>query len=298
MHQLLDYLFDWLPFGFGVPILVGIGLALLADEFRQFLAARVCFYFAAAYVCGKVLMWSYFTSEKFYIRGTVTFLVLGFLGMGLNEGLRLISRRESHPSDGPAKLEPVPALGIPDPPISSSYEMLGGSFPIAIRKGAKTRILVFREDRTATVQIYFTNDETWYWPKMPKKKLNPRPYFGVLHITNQATVKVFNVITAVNVEFRHPSFVTADPPLASQTARIELDAIAAGEPCDIYVLNQSPYAVIISLPDSGSLEVQGQGSRRKVKFSKKLNSIVDLSQLTVPPSNYKWKGDEVMGFKE
>lgn len=90
---------------------------------------------------------------------------------------------------------------------------------------------------------------------------------------HNAKTKAFNVITAVNVEFRYLSFVTAD------------------------LLNQSPYAVIISLPDYESLEVRGQGGRRKVKFRQKLNTIIDFSQLTVPPSKCNWKGDEVIGEK-
>jgi len=69
MKVILDYIFDWLPFGFGVPILIATGLAMLADEFKAFTAARVCFYVATAWIYGKVLMWAYLTSDKIHVRG-------------------------------------------------------------------------------------------------------------------------------------------------------------------------------------------------------------------------------------
>ncbi len=113
MRALLDLIFDWLTFGFGVPILIGVGFTLLADEFKAFKAARICFYIAAAWICGKVLMWSVFSSERFSLRAFVIFVVFGVAGVGLSEVLRLTTTREtssaspapSPQSTGPATLK-------------------------------------------------------------------------------------------------------------------------------------------------------------------------------------------------
>jgi hypothetical protein len=96
MKVILEYIFDWLPFGFGVPILIGVGLAMLADEFKAFTAARGCFSLAALWIYGKVFMWAYLTSDRFQIRAVVVFLVFGFVGIGLIEALRLTRHREDN----------------------------------------------------------------------------------------------------------------------------------------------------------------------------------------------------------
>jgi hypothetical protein len=85
---------EWLV-GFGVPILVGIGLTLVSDEFKKFQAARMCFIIATVWVYGRVLMWSVFTSQSFYARAFVTFLAFGIVGVILTEGLRAASQREN-----------------------------------------------------------------------------------------------------------------------------------------------------------------------------------------------------------
>jgi hypothetical protein len=102
MRTILDYIFDWLPLGLGVSVLIGAGFAMLAEEFKAFTAARICFYLAAIWVCGKVLMWGYFTSDSFYIRGILSFLIFGILGVALLESLRLASRRESIVRESPS----------------------------------------------------------------------------------------------------------------------------------------------------------------------------------------------------
>jgi hypothetical protein len=94
MRIIFDYIFDWLPFGFGVPILIGVGLAMLTDEFKLFQAARACFFISAVWIFGKVSMWAYFDSDRFFVRGFVVFLVFGCVGVCLIEALRLTTHRE------------------------------------------------------------------------------------------------------------------------------------------------------------------------------------------------------------
>lgn len=95
MRVFLDLVFGWLVFGFAVPIFIGAGFTLLADDFRKFKAARICFCFAAVWIYGKVLMWSVLATDSFAIRATVVFLVFGIVGIGLSEVLRLTTARET-----------------------------------------------------------------------------------------------------------------------------------------------------------------------------------------------------------
>jgi len=95
MTPFLDLIFNDLVFGLGVPLLVTAGGLLLSDEFKRFGAARVCFYLAAAWICGRVLMWSVFTSETTYVRFIATFLAFGIVGIGLTESIRATNHREN-----------------------------------------------------------------------------------------------------------------------------------------------------------------------------------------------------------
>src|SRR5260370_7716216 len=97
MREVLDYIFDWLPFGFGVPIIIGTGFAMLADEFKAFKAARVCFYVATAWLYGKVFMWAYLTSDRFSVRAVLPFLVFGIVGLALIQAFRLTTTRQTPP---------------------------------------------------------------------------------------------------------------------------------------------------------------------------------------------------------
>src|SRR5947209_10177092 len=94
MH-ILDLIFGDLVFGLGMSLLVTAGGLLLSDEFKRFGAAKVCFYLAAAWICGRVLMWSVFTSEDFYTRAFATFLAFGIVGVGLTEAVRATNHREN-----------------------------------------------------------------------------------------------------------------------------------------------------------------------------------------------------------
>jgi len=84
---------EWLV-AFCVPILVGVGFALLSDEFKEYQGARLCFWISAIWMHGKALMWSALSSEGFWTRAVIVFLVCGFVGMGLMQVLRLTAKRE------------------------------------------------------------------------------------------------------------------------------------------------------------------------------------------------------------
>ncbi len=94
MHVVLDWLFDWPIVGFAVPILIGAGFTLLADEFKEFRGARGCFYLAAAWICGKALMWSWSTQDRFVVKALIGFFVFGTVGVALIGVLHLTRRRE------------------------------------------------------------------------------------------------------------------------------------------------------------------------------------------------------------
>jgi hypothetical protein len=94
MQVVLEWLFDWLVFGFGVPIIIGVGFGLLADEFKEFRAARICFYLVALWIFGKVLMWAWLSPDRFAVKAIVGFVVFGAVGVGLIGILSLTTKRE------------------------------------------------------------------------------------------------------------------------------------------------------------------------------------------------------------
>lgn len=94
MKSILDLIFSNTVFGFGASLIFGAGCILVSDEFKKFSAAKVCFYFAAAWICGRVIMWSVSTTEVTYVRLLATFLAFGIVGVVLAEGVRATNLRE------------------------------------------------------------------------------------------------------------------------------------------------------------------------------------------------------------
>ena len=97
MQAILEYIFAWEVFSLGVGTLLAAAFLLVSDEFKQFKAATICLYTVAVWTFGKVLMWSYVTSDRFRTRAIVTFLVFGTVGVALTETGRLFNRRKARP---------------------------------------------------------------------------------------------------------------------------------------------------------------------------------------------------------
>ena len=93
MPGVFDLLFDEWVVGLGVPIIVGIGFALLSDEFKEFKAAKTCFVISAVWMYGKTIMWGVTTPENFKVRLLVLALVGAVVTVGLAEVLRLTNHR-------------------------------------------------------------------------------------------------------------------------------------------------------------------------------------------------------------
>jgi hypothetical protein len=120
MRPILETIFGEFATGLGASILAGAGFTLLADEFKKFRAAKLCFCLAALWIYGKVLMWGYFTNENFFIRALVSFVVFGFVGVGLVEALHLTKSRQTKAheeppaSTAPSIVQPKAVLHIPE----------------------------------------------------------------------------------------------------------------------------------------------------------------------------------------
>jgi hypothetical protein len=95
MRPFLDLIFKVSVSGLGSALIFSLGWALAADEFKRFGAAKVCFYLAAAWLFGGVVMWSVFTTETAYVRLIGTFLAFGIIGVVFTGGVRVINRREA-----------------------------------------------------------------------------------------------------------------------------------------------------------------------------------------------------------
>jgi hypothetical protein len=106
---------EWLV-GFGVPIIIGVAFTLLADEFKEYKAARWCFSISAVWLCGKVLMWSVLSSQNFGVRAISVFLAFGMVGIGLMESLRLTSKRERL-AETPKVEKAVPTSAVATPSL-------------------------------------------------------------------------------------------------------------------------------------------------------------------------------------
>ncbi len=111
MRSMLDYVFGWEVFSLGVGLLLVAGSLTVSDEFKKYTAAKIFFCLAAIWIFGKILMWSFLTSEKFTVRTTIAFLACGFVGAGLAEAVRLIGQRESK-ADPPTTQQGKPK--VPD----------------------------------------------------------------------------------------------------------------------------------------------------------------------------------------
>lgn len=93
MQTTVRLIFNDFIFGIGMPLCIGLGLAMLADEFKKFTAAKLFFFTALIWIVGRILMWSAFTHERLFIRATVTFLAFGIIGVGFAEAMRLTNHR-------------------------------------------------------------------------------------------------------------------------------------------------------------------------------------------------------------
>jgi len=136
MPVLLDLLFnEWLV-GFGVPILVGIGLSLLADEFKEFTAARICFIFATLWAYGKMIMWGFTTPESFKVRALVIALVSASVAIGLVEALRLTTRRQTTVNATPDSVKEPFSVTVETCLFSTTFQQ-GGIFWVVDRFGPR-----------------------------------------------------------------------------------------------------------------------------------------------------------------
>ena len=125
MDTAIRLVFNDLVFGIGMPLCVGVGLTMLADEFRKFTSAKIFFLTALIWTVGRILMWSAFTDEKFVIRAAVTFLAFGIIGVGFAEAMRLTNRRalnEQNTGQESTKTPPIQqtTTGTNSPTISGN----------------------------------------------------------------------------------------------------------------------------------------------------------------------------------
>src|ERR1700722_7820037 len=95
MDPIFDFIFnDWIV-GLGVPIMIGVGFALLTDELKEYRGARVAFWISAIWLWGKVTMWTVVSSKSFQVRALIVFLAAGIVAVGLTEALRLVNKRQT-----------------------------------------------------------------------------------------------------------------------------------------------------------------------------------------------------------
>jgi hypothetical protein len=147
MQTAFRLIFDDFIFGIGVPLCVGAGFTMLADEFKKFIAAKMFFFTALIWTCGRIFMWSVFTNERLLVRATVTFLVFGVIGVGFAEAMRLTNHLASKKDDSGQEASTKPPIAQTSSG-SNSPNILGNNNTVIIseappavhppKKGEKT----------------------------------------------------------------------------------------------------------------------------------------------------------------
>jgi hypothetical protein len=138
MQYIPDLLFnEWLV-GLGVPVLIGIAFALLSDEFKEFMAAKVLLVIAAGWAYGKAIFWATGTQVSFTIRALTLTAAGAALTIGLVETIRLANRREATLS---AEAHPPKSLG-------NKWENKDEKRSVPSRSPASTANARSREPRT------------------------------------------------------------------------------------------------------------------------------------------------------
>lgn len=194
--------------------------------------------------------------------------------------------------------QPIQPPSPPDPIIESSIE-LEGTLPIATQPGHKTFLFVMRDDRKLSPEeIVNTGEDTMFWPATRKKLkalgLRLYPEYRTLHLSNHSGSQVFSIVSRLKVDFYPPGTpvdYTGKNPTSSDSREFEIDTIQAGGSRDILILNESHYCVLIELPDSGALEVQGDATRRSLRFLQKTDTVADRVQQFAFPTFFTWQGD-------
>ena len=102
---------------------------MVADEFKKFTAARVCFIWASLWIIGRIFMWSYLTTSNANIRVLITFVAIGLVGTCTSEGMRLISAREAKIDNNAQEGKQPPS---PSPSGTTVNQEKGTNSPIQV----------------------------------------------------------------------------------------------------------------------------------------------------------------------
>jgi hypothetical protein len=180
--------------------------------------------------------------------------------------------------------------GVNTPVIQFSYDMMGGFLPVNLPPRSTTWAVMLGSNNSAGLtRVMNDKDASFEWPFKRGKAPLPIPA-GVLRISNHDTMRVFNIVTHLTFEFKENAKPgqNAAPTVASNTQDWLIDSIGPGESVPLYCINQSPRAVIITLPKSVSLEVQSQIGTRTVPLIKRQIGVLEQLPITVFPSLYDW----------
>ena len=197
MQPILDHIFGWEVFSFGVGILLVAGSQLVADEFKQYTAAKVCLYMAAAWIWGKVLMWSYLTSQGFQIRAFVAFLVFGAVGVGLSEMVRLIkvkadtnNQQQGEPKK-PDVQQKSEGANSPNTNITGNNNTVINTVNIYPSKAGRAPF-EFSEEIPETVTVMIDNGVGFHLSTDLKSELiKKEPFKGLLDLDGEKPITIY-----------------------------------------------------------------------------------------------------------
>jgi hypothetical protein len=90
MLPILEIMFGWEVSSFAGALLVGYGWWLGSDEVKRYRAARFALMLAGVWMIGGLVMWSFLSTQRFWVRVPVVFVAAGLIVVGLSETARLI----------------------------------------------------------------------------------------------------------------------------------------------------------------------------------------------------------------
>lgn len=183
----------------------------------------------------------------------------------------------SIPSSSPAYLE-------------MSYEINFFGLPILIPPNTTMPIIRIHKDRKVD-SLAFVNESShaFKWPT--KERILPSESVGVIELSNHGNADLFDISATVTFNIG-----AQKGPGGTSQVRLELPLVAnlnvGGNPVNYYVVNESPDAVIVALPQSVMAQLQGEDRRtigvevRQITFFDKIPMLL--------PSWHKWIGDTML----
>jgi hypothetical protein len=163
------------------------------------------------------------------------------------------------------------------------------TLPIIIDPNRVVYIVRIRQGETVE-PLWFKNTENsiYKWPT--SEDIWPRESVGLLTISNQGKLSVFDASVDLRIEF---GALNEGRGMRQVAVSLPPAKILIGQTAQFWFVNQSNSGAMVRFPESAMMQVQGETNRRLVSLHARDLSILD--QVTfVSPSRHKWDHDMII----